>query len=302
MTGGETHRPVAICICTRNRPTELDRALASVDALRTRPEQVLVADDSDADVAPTVRSVCRQHANVRYIRGPRRGLAANRNICLDHLNPDIEALAFVDDDAVVPREFLDVALATLSASPDRTIVTGHEYLCGRDHRPGNLSFWGHLENEPRNGAPLRQICINATLFPRAVFDLIRFDEFLRYGSDEADIAAQAEQAGYRIRFAEELVVEHRPSVVGRDEYRRFVEASRLYSTYKRYRWIERSRPKAVSYAVLAPLQLIAALVRRRRFDLLPDAVRAALHAREGVAAYRRARRTGDAGTRRATPA
>jgi GT2 family glycosyltransferase len=295
-------RPVAICICTRNRPQELARALASVDELATRPAQLLVADDSDREMTPAVRDVWARHPDATYVSGPRRGLAANRNACLDLLDPMVEAVSFVDDDVVLPSDFVNVAFAALRSSPEFTIVTGHEYQYGHDVRPHNLSFWGHLEEKPREEAPVTQICINATLFPRALFDLVRFDEFLRYGSEEADIAAQAQRAGYRIISVEEFVVEHRPSAVGRAEYRRFVEASRLYATYKRYRWLESSPTKAAAYAILAPLQLIGALIHRRQFELVPDAVRAAWIARQGVAAYRRARREPATAVRRSADA
>src|SRR5262249_53104814 len=145
----------------------------------------------------------------------------------------------------------------LARAETPTVFTGREYKDGTEVRPHNLSFWGHLEVEPRAAGDLHAICINATVFPRSLFELVRFDDALWYGSEEADIAAQAEAVGYRIAFLPELVVDHHPSATNRAEYSAEVEVSRLYATYKRYRWIERNRLKAAAYAFLAPAHHVA---------------------------------------------
>jgi hypothetical protein len=74
------------------------------------------------------------------------------------------------------------------------IVTGCEVRDGLVVCPGNLSFWGFQEVLPAESGDYHCICINSTLFPRSLFESVRFDEALAYGSEEADICAQAEKA------------------------------------------------------------------------------------------------------------
>ncbi len=260
----------AVCVCTRNRPDCLARALASLQPADERLVQIVVSDDSEDEHVEANAAVTGGDPRVRLVRGPRRGLAANRNHCLRQLDETVHAVAFLDDDAGLRPGFLSTAEAEFRRHPSRTIVTGREYQDGIDVTPRNLSFWGHQELRPRDGT-LHGICINATVFPREVFRLAAFDEELVYGSEEVDIAGQAEALGYRIIFVPELIVDHQPSQVDRAENARYIDASRLYATYKRYRWLERRPWKAAAYATLAPLHLVASMVKREGLAGIRDA-------------------------------
>jgi GT2 family glycosyltransferase len=287
VAGPDALSRVALCVCTRNRPTELQRALTSVTTSSMRPAQTLVSDDSDDDLQPKILAVCEEFPFVTYAMGPRRGLSANRNNCLACVSRDIETVLFIDDDVVLPREFLTSITDTLRRAPERTIVTGYEYRDGYRVIPHNCSFWGHQEREPQDPGDVHAICINATAFPRALFDFVRFDEQLRYGSDEIDLCARAEQVGFRVLFDPALFVYHQRSPVNRTEYIHFRDASRIYTTYKRYRWIEKRRGKAALYALVAPAHLLASVaMHRRRTSDLRLALHAIRTARNYVQAYR----------------
>lgn len=263
---------ISLCICTRNRSDDLANTLTSVNRSTQPPAQIIVSDDSDKPQAERAYAVCAQFPSVTYIRGPQCGLSANRNCCLDNLEPGIEAVAYVDDDVVIRPEFLGLAANALANASPKTIITGRENKNGSDVTPHNCSFWGHQEVSPTSEDDYHTIVINSALFPRDLFGYARFDEALRYGSEEADICAQAEALGYRIHFCPGIVNDHYPSLVNRLEYAHVVEASRLYATYKRYKWIERNPRKAAVYALLAPLHLIGSVVKSRRLKDIPEAV------------------------------
>jgi len=265
---------IAICICTRNRPEDVKKALSSVFCLNLAPRQVIVSDDGNEAQAVQTCNICAEFPGVTYLRGPQRGLGANRNACLDHLATDIEAISYIDDDVVVRPDFLSEAANALAMALPKTIITGRENKNGIDVTPHNCSFWGHQEVPPRDESDYHTIVINTTLFPKDLFVQARFDEALRYGSEEADMCAQAEALGYQIRFCPALVNDHYPSPVNRTEYSKVVEASRLYSTYKRYKWLERNQRKAAAYALLAPLHIIGGVVKSRRLVDVPAAVKA----------------------------
>ncbi len=285
--GRDASSRIAVSVCTRNRPTDLRRALTSLASSSMRPGQILVSDDSDDLLRHEAALVCRDFPGVTYLSGPRRGLSANRNNCLAHLSPNVEIVLFIDDDVVVPRDFLARIVRALRRAPERTIVTGFEYRDGFRVTPHNCSFWGHQEKDPKDAGDVHAICINAAAFPRALFDSVRFDELLWYGSDEIDLCARAEEAGFQVVFDPALFVYHHRSPVNRTEYVHFQDASRLYTTYKRYRWIERRRGKAGLYALLASAHLLASVaVRRRRVSDLRLALRAIRTARSYGRAYR----------------
>jgi hypothetical protein len=153
-----------------------------------------------------------------------------------------------------------------------TILTGRIVEDGVEVLPANCSFWGHQEVTPRAFSDLHAVAMSATLFPRALFRRHAFDEALRFGSDEIDICAQAEQADYRIVHHPDLVIDHIRSPHGREGHEKLAEVSRLYATYKRYRWLERKPLKAMAFATLAPLHLLAGLAKHGRFAEVPIAI------------------------------
>jgi hypothetical protein len=97
----------------------------------------------------------------------------------------------------------------------------------------------------------RSIVINATVFPRSLFEFVKFDEQIRYGYDEVDIANAAVAAGFVISYSDDLVVKHYPSSINRDEYTT-TDLGRLYVTEKIYRIYRPSKVRALTFTLLAP--------------------------------------------------
>lgn len=253
--------PIVVCIPTRNRPDDLARALASLGVGTRRPAAILVSDDSDDAIRAHVAAICAQWSAVTRTEGPRSGLARNMNHCLDHLPQRCDGVVFIDDDVVAAPSFLEEGWKHLRAHGPKSIVTGCEINRGHLVEPHGIGFLGHQDQPTR--ATAHGIVINATIFPRDLFQVVRFDAALRYGYEEADICAQAEAHGYHIYWHPTLRNHHFPSEINRDEYAAHIEISRLYATYKRYRWIDHNRRKALAFAVLGPLHLIAHSAKRQ---------------------------------------
>ncbi len=250
---------ISLCICTMNRPDDLNRCLESVFQGVEKPDEVIVSDDSP-DNQP-VKGIADRYPGVIYQQGPRRGLGPNRNACIQRAKGS--HIIFIDDDVCVPPEFFATAQQLITASDSKTIITGYEMNHQEGVRkviPHNADFWGLQRLPASNG--YRAIVINATIFPRSLFEQALFDERLRYGSEEIDMAMHALALGYRIAYEDSLYVNHYPSPVNREQYQRFIHASRLYVTTKAYWQYERSVPKTLAYILLAPLQLIGSAVRK----------------------------------------
>ena len=115
----ETKTPsVSLVICTRDRPHELTRCLASLPR-QTRPANEIVVVDNASRTKDT-ENVCRQ-AGVRYVREPRPGLDIARNSGARASRGEI--LAYTDDDVVLHPRWLE-RLVEAFDTPNIWAVTG----------------------------------------------------------------------------------------------------------------------------------------------------------------------------------
>jgi len=227
----------SVCICTRNRPGDLARALRSVEASTYPAHQIVVSDDSTDTL--TREMIAADFPRAVFLEGPRRGLGANRNCALGAVTGT--HVAFIDDDATLSTDFLSQMAESLQHGgqhPEKLIVTGYELNRGERVYANATTFLGFQARPYRTRDHHDTVVINSAVFPAWLFKLIRFDEHLVYGYDEVDIVM-------------EVFNSHFPSTVNRDYYAAFVEASRIYVTHKRYRWFERNRPKAALFLTLA---------------------------------------------------
>ena len=254
---------VSVCICTRNRPDELDRALASLMRSTIPVYETIVSDDSTND--ETEIMVRSRYPEVKYTRGPRKGLGANRNHAVN-LATGTNVL-FIDDDVILEKRFLEKMWNYISARPleesVKLIVTGTEHhRDGRVRLPHDQSFLGFQQVEYRSDQGLRSVVINSTLFPISVFDKLRFDDQLVYGYEEVDFALRSSYEGYKIHLLRDAFNMHYPSPANRNYYKPFKDASRLYVTFKRYLYSERKAAKAVIYLIVATAHNVLTNLKR----------------------------------------
>lgn len=259
---------LSLCVCAMDRVDVLRRCLESVAAADALPQEVIVSDDS-RDPAPT-EALCRKYPFVRYVRGPRRGLCANRNQAVRASAGQF--LAFLDDDGLMAPDFVSVAASLVLPSGGRTIFTGDLLEAEQQWRlpPTNPNFWGHYGAKPR-GRYLT-IHINSNVMPRTVFQHISFDENLRYGYDEMDICSQALAAGYRIAYRPQLQNRHIPPpkpAAARAQEQREAEGARFYTSVKRLWHLQRRPLSAAAYVALAPLHRSAFNVKIKNWQDIP---------------------------------
>jgi GT2 family glycosyltransferase len=214
-----------------------------------------VSDDSTDD--ETRLALEGHYFDVDYVVGPRVGLGANRNCAAARATGDL--VLFLDDDCHLGDDFLATALACQNG--DRTIVSGRERNAGHLIGPAAQSFLGFQERPYRPGEPLSTIVINATLFPRSVFEHVCFDDRLVYGYDEVDVTTRAIRAGFAVTLCPDAVNHHFPAPANRELYSHFVDASRIYVTYKRYRYTDGRPGKAAAFLATACAHLLASRLR-----------------------------------------
>lgn len=268
------HFNISVCICTRNRPKELNNALKSVERSTYPAFEVIVSDDSTND--DTKMFVASHFPTVKYVDGPRRGLGANRNNALKAVTGS--HVLFIDDDVILEEKFLDLLcnqLAQLSERKciDKTIISGIENVNGRLLFPSEQSFVGWQNVPYEEGDVVKSVVINSAIFPVAAFKDTLFDEQLVYGNDEIDFTTRVIQKGFEIVLYLEAINFHYPSEINRDYYKPYHDSSRIYVTFKRYFATENNKLKALVYLPYALIHASAFTLRYYGFKGFLDTLR-----------------------------
>jgi glycosyltransferase involved in cell wall biosynthesis len=272
-------RAATICICTRDRPQALTATLASIERSEHQVSSVVVSDDG---LSPDTRAVAtRSSLPVTFTTGPRQGLAANRNHALSLVETPF--LVYLDDDCHFSATFLTAAFRCMAAG-EKIHGLGHVVVTGRERRLGSIieasdqSFCGFQKKPYRPDDNLRSIVINSTVFPTALVRSLKFDERLRYGYEEVELATRIVASGATIVGCSTAVNDHFPSGIGRADYEYDATVSRLYATWKRYAFTERRRARAVAFVAVAPTHAIMSGLKSRGVRGAIDAARAAADA------------------------
>jgi glycosyltransferase involved in cell wall biosynthesis len=212
---------VSVIVCTRDRPHDLRSCLDSIAALRTRPREVIVVDNSPSDVA--TRELCRDYP-VRYVPESRPGLARARNRGI--VEAGGEVVAFTDDDCVVDRHWLDglgdpfndpLVMALTGYAGPLELETPAQYLFevhGGFQRFSERRLFDGASSCPMSVAAAAGAGANS-LFRRSVFEEVGlFAEDLGPGTparngEEKYTFYRIAAAGYRIIFDPVRIVWHR---------------------------------------------------------------------------------------------
>jgi glycosyltransferase involved in cell wall biosynthesis len=96
-----------VVICTRDRPTDLERCIRSVVTERANAEIVVVDASSDDRTLELSLTWTRQGAILHYLRADRPGLARQRNQSIPFCHSlDVDLVHFLDDDSeILPGYF-----------------------------------------------------------------------------------------------------------------------------------------------------------------------------------------------------
>lgn len=108
----------SVVICTRDRPEELQRCLASLPQQTYPPREIIVVDNASRD--KRTRAVVLA-ADAIYVREDRPGLDIARNSGARRANSEI--VAYTDDDVILHRHWLE-RLVTAFDNPQIAAVTG----------------------------------------------------------------------------------------------------------------------------------------------------------------------------------
>jgi glycosyltransferase involved in cell wall biosynthesis len=114
----DSHIPVTVAICSRDRPPQLERALHAIVPLLRDRDELLVVESAPAEARPQRH----HHPQVRILVEPRPGLAWARNRALLECRSDV--IIFTDDDCVPDEGWIDAHRNVFGRNPEVDVVTG----------------------------------------------------------------------------------------------------------------------------------------------------------------------------------
>jgi glycosyltransferase involved in cell wall biosynthesis len=211
---------LTVCACTYRRPEGLrallDGLARQAFAMTPRPRlDVVIVDNEGSEEARAICEAARQSMGleVRYVREPKRGIPHARNAALDHVAPDSEFFAMIDDDEVPEPDWLEQLLCAQARS-GADVVRGAVVPVFPDGAPdwireGGFFGWPKPARAGgraalADGAELASASSNNVLVRAAAVRALRlrFDATLTFtGGTDALFFRQMRLAGCRIVYA-----------------------------------------------------------------------------------------------------
>ncbi|CAN5414758.1 glycosyltransferase [soil metagenome] len=192
---------ISVVIPTYHRNDLLARCLERLAPGRQRLDaasyEVIVTDDGKNSTAEAL--VRETFPWVKWVQGPQRGPAANRNNGARHATA--EWIAFLDDDCVASDDWL---AAYRNAIDDKAVIYEGRTTCNAGCHP----LW---EEAPINLNGGNLWSCNIMVHRRVMQELNGFDEkFPSPAMEDIDFQQRALGAGLAIKFVAQAVVDHPP--------------------------------------------------------------------------------------------
>ncbi len=257
MTGPRKPPTVDAVIVTRNRIDSLRQTIHSIQQSTYPIRHIIVSDDS-TDGA-TASFLSGEFPDATWTRGPRRGISANRNHGMARSDADYILLS--DDDMLMDPQFVELAVAKMS-SLHADLVFGGTSDHGKAIYPNTLGFLGFSNRPYRKGQPYNTANQQCFLLSAQLAKAVPYDEAISaYGYEEMDFAYRVFASGYVIGCLESCVNIHLNPNSDFD-FRAVQDASRLYVTFKREMYVNRSPARALLFLIVALPHHLLASIRR----------------------------------------
>lgn len=256
---------VTFVIPTRDRPGQLDQAVASIAKSGARGDRILVVDDASLDPC-AVAGVARRYGTQLIALDHNVGPADARNAGLARVTTAY--VAFVDSDAVVLPDTVGTLLRHF-ADPAVAVVAPRIRALAPD-RPNWIERYEDARSSLDLGArpalvrPRSPVAWVSSTCLVARVDAIGpgFSAGMRVGED-VDLVWRLADEGWAVRYepAAEVLHEHRDRLLS------WVRRKAFYGTGAEA--LAKRHPRAIAPAVLAPwsVGVVAALLAQRRWSL-----------------------------------
>lgn len=194
-----------------DRPLQLSRCLTSIAALRFprgRFEVIVVNDGGEVATETSLRSLAGD-ACLSLLSQPNRGPAAARNAGVAVARGEL--IAFIDDDCVVPVDWLEKLSAATSSFPNAligglTINLLSDNACSQASQR-LVEYVCSYYNEPGSDRTPFFASNNFTMRRESLQKVGGFDESFRFAEDR-DLCLRWHAQGGSFHYARDVIVQH----------------------------------------------------------------------------------------------
>lgn len=212
--------PLTIAIVTKRRPQQLARCLASLCWQTVHSFEVLVVDNDSTGSAECVVAAFKENLSITYLQEARPGVPFARNTAIENVTTPF--LAFIDDDCVVEKHWVEQVLHTLAIDKKNDYWVGASFLFANTH-PLALAvhqyqtYWFNQKIVSAQETSPFNLDTKNCVFKRATLVMynLRFDIHLSIGhfdSADTDLGFQLAHVGCTGRYLPSLKVWHEESV------------------------------------------------------------------------------------------
>lgn len=195
-----------LAVCTRSRPDALQRLIDSLGEQEWPQGARLVVVDNDpkGSAHAVVDRLGSFPVAIDYVMEPRPGYSTVRNRALDSAGSSV-AVCFIDDDAVVPPDWIRQMNHARVSHPTSIIRSRYAHVPtipkGRREMVAAVEALGDLSARQPAGT-------SGLLLPMDVLGKLRFDEYYdRSGGEDMDLLLRLHLAGVSEVVADTVVLE-----------------------------------------------------------------------------------------------
>ncbi|MCB9870441.1 MAG: glycosyltransferase family 2 protein [Planctomycetes bacterium] len=202
MSETEAKDTVSLVISVWNRRQDLRENLAAIRRQTIAPDQIVVVDNDSSDGTPEM--VIAEFPEVQLIRMPHSAYGACETFNIGFASAWGRYVGILDDDVVLPPDFVERMLAEFKAEPETTVLLSPKVI-----EPEMPEEYIHSEalNRPRYMSTFRgcgSMAKNAALRQAGYYD-IRFFIF----GNERDLTTRLLNLGYRVKMVPSVEVFHK---------------------------------------------------------------------------------------------
>ena len=217
---------LSVAIVTRHRVESLERTLISLTNQNRQPFEILISDDSHDDKCIAENKNLASKFRCRYLKGPGKGLYANRNFVAKSCKGT--HIRTMDDDHTFPDNHIQTCFEAIESNPNVIWVIG-EYYDVNNSIPANnqwkvdstgdtsnlpLSIPGQMHPRgfsyaPKNMKHYHGISCGSTIYPKKVIqDNVLYSEAYKFGILYLEYGARLKSRGYSIRHLSTTYIIH----------------------------------------------------------------------------------------------
>ena len=194
---------LTIGIITKDRPDFLKNCLENKFKHLNKYIFLLVSDDSfNENNIRKNKIICKKY-KANYLKGPCRGLYANRNNIMNNIKTS--HLLTCDDDHLYPNNFINLIFKEIEKYQNEILVIGevknNNQLCINKNMPKYINEIGQI-SENNNPKSIKGISCGSTIYPLNFLNMkIRCDESYLFGRIWYLFALQIQKkTNFNIRF------------------------------------------------------------------------------------------------------